>query len=63
MEINIQKKVHAIDKHAKEAVQKKDMALVKALLIEWNASRKIFQEIVSNDIPEEGREKRVEEKL
>ena len=51
------------DKKAKDA-EKKDATVMKALLIESNASRERAEQIQKKDIPAQGKEiKKIEEKI
>ena len=52
------------DKKAKDAEKKKDVTVMKALLIESNASRERAEQIQKKDIPAQDKEiKKIEEKI
>ena len=52
------------DKKAKDAEKKKDATVMKALLIESNASRERAEQIQKKDIPAQDKEiKKIEEKI
>ena len=56
--------VDSADMKAKEAEKRTDVATLKALLIESNASQKRSQEIIKKEVPKQEEEiKKMEEKL
>ena len=58
------KLLHTADKKAKDAKKKKDATVMKALLIELNASRERAEQIQKKDIPAQDKEiKKIEEKI
>ena len=64
LEVMAQKLAESVDKKAKEAEKKTDVAKMKTLLMESNASRKKCQEITKTDVPKQEEEiKEVEKKL
>ena len=63
-EITAQKLVSEADMRAKEAAEKSDAAVMKAILIESNAARDKSQDIKKTEIPkEESKIKDIEKKL
>ena len=52
-EVTAKKVASEADKRAKEAVEKSDAAVMKAILMESNASRDKSQDIMKTEIPKE----------
>ena len=64
LQATAQKLVDSADMKAKEAEKRTDVATLKALLIESNASQKRSQEIMKKEVPKHEEEiKKMEEKL
>ena len=58
------KLLDTVDKKSKDAEKKEDATVMKALLIESNASRERAEQIQKKDIPAQDKEiKRIEEKI
>ena len=63
-DVTAKKLASEADKRAKEAVEKSDAAIMKAILMESNASRDKSQDIMKIEIPkEESKIKDIEKKL
>ena len=64
LQVTAQKLVESANKKAKETEKRIDVATLKALLIESNASQKRSQEIMKKEVPKQEQEiKKMEEKL